>query len=197
VQVTFRSSDCTPCPDRARCTRAPTNPRHLTFRPRPQYETQCRIRAEQATPAWQQRYAHRSGIEGTIAQACRRSDLHHARYRGLPKVHLQHVLTALALNLVRLDAWLTGNPLGGSWVSRLTRLRPGDATGVNSPQSPGSGNRGDLTECRRSSSANGSGLGSPRFRSTASALAATRMLAAGVLVRTVPAGSGTRTHRPR
>jgi transposase len=124
VQVTFRTSDCTPCPDRARCTRAPTNPRHLTFRPRPQYEAQQSIRAEQATPVWQERYAHRSGIEGTIAQAARRSDVHQARYRGLPKTHLQHVLTALALNLVRVDAWLTGTPLGGSWASRLTRLRP-------------------------------------------------------------------------
>ncbi len=124
MQATFRTSDCTPCPDRARCTRSPTNPRHLTFRPRLQYETQREVRAEQATPAWQNRYAHRSGIEGTIAQASRRSDLHHARYRGLPKTHLQHVLTALALNLVRVDAWLTGTPLGGSWVSRLTRLRP-------------------------------------------------------------------------
>ena len=46
---------------------APTNPRHLTFRPRPQYEAQRELRAEQATPAWQNRYAHRSGIEGTIA----------------------------------------------------------------------------------------------------------------------------------
>jgi Transposase DDE domain len=124
VQATFRASDCTPCPDRTRCTRAPTNPRHLTFRPRLQYETQRRVRAEQATPAWRDRYAHRSGIEGTIAQASRRSDLHHTRYRGLPKTHLQHVLTALALNLVRVDAWLTGTPLGGSWISRLTRLRP-------------------------------------------------------------------------
>jgi transposase len=124
IQATFRASDCAPCPDRARCTRSPTNPRHLTFRPRRQYQTQRQLRTEQATPAWQERYAHRSGIEGTIAQAARRSDLHQARYRGLPKTHLQHVLTALALNLVRVDAWLSGTPLGGSWVSRLTRLRP-------------------------------------------------------------------------
>jgi transposase len=124
VQATFRTSDCTPCPDRARCTRAPVNPRHLTFRPRTQYEAQRQLRAEQATDAWRDRYAHRSGIEGTIAQACRRSDLHQARYRGLPKTHLQHMLTALALNLVRVDAWLTGAVTTGSWTSRLTRLRP-------------------------------------------------------------------------
>jgi IS5 family transposase len=73
---------------------------------------------------WRDRYAHRAGIEGTIAQAARRADLHHARYRGLAKTHLQHILTALALNLVRVDAWLSGTPPGGTWASRLTRLRP-------------------------------------------------------------------------
>jgi hypothetical protein len=125
IQATFRAADCTPYPDRVRCTRAsPVNARSLTFRPHTQYEAQRQLRAEQATPAWQERYAHRSGVEGTIAQAARRSDLHHARYRGLAKTHLQHVLTALALNLVRVDAWLAGTPLGGSWTSRLTRLRP-------------------------------------------------------------------------
>jgi Transposase DDE domain len=124
VQATFRAPDCTPCPDRARCTRSPVLARHLTFRPRTQYETQQQLRTEQATTAWRERYAHRAGIEGTIAQAARRSDVHHARYRGLAKTHLQHVLTALALNLVRLDAWLSGIPPGGSWASRLTRLRP-------------------------------------------------------------------------
>jgi IS5 family transposase len=75
-------------------------------------------------PAWRDRYAHRAGVEGTIAQATRRADLHQARYRGLAKTHLQHVLTALALNLVRIDAWLSGTPPGGTWASRLTRLRP-------------------------------------------------------------------------
>jgi transposase len=122
VQASFRAADCTPCPDRARCTRSPTNARGLTFRPRTQYEAQRQLRAEQATAGWQERYAHRSGVEGTIAQASRRGDLHHARYRGLAKTHLQHVLTALALNLVHVDAWLTSTPHGGSWASRLTRL---------------------------------------------------------------------------
>jgi len=114
IQATFRAPDCTPCPDRARWTHSPVLARHLTFRPGTQYDTQRSIRGEQATNAWRDRYAHRSGIEGTIAQASRRSDVHQARYRGLAKTHLQHVLTALALNLVRLDAWLTGVPLGGS-----------------------------------------------------------------------------------
>jgi Transposase DDE domain len=70
----------------------------VTFLPRRQQEAQQRIRADQATDAWRRGYALRYGIECLIAQASRRSDLHHARYRGLAKTHLQHVLTALALN---------------------------------------------------------------------------------------------------
>ena len=122
IRATFRQPDCRPCPDRARCTRSADNARHVTFLPRRQQQAQQRIRAEQATDAWRQRYALRCGVESLIAQASRRSGLHHARYRGLAKTHLQHVLTALALNLVRVDAWLTGAATTGSWTSRLARL---------------------------------------------------------------------------
>ena len=65
---------------------------------------------------WRACHAHRAGVQGTIAQAAHRGDLHQTRHRGLAKTHPQHVLTALALNLVRVDAWLTGTPLGGSWL---------------------------------------------------------------------------------
>ncbi|MDH6119814.1 transposase [Kitasatospora sp. GAS204B] len=107
-----------------------TNARGLTFRDQPQFEAQRRIREEQATEAWRDQYATRSGVEGTMAQASHRCDVHHARYRGLAKVHLQHVLTAMALNLVRVDAWLTGTPPGSSWTSRLTELRQSLALAV-------------------------------------------------------------------
>jgi hypothetical protein len=123
VQVTFRLPDCTSCPQRAHCTRSKTNARSVTFRPQRQFEAQQRLRAEQATGAWQEQYARRSGIQGTMSQASRRCDVHHARYKGLTKTHLQHVLTAMALNLVRIDAWLTGTPHGSSWTSRLETLR--------------------------------------------------------------------------
>jgi transposase len=45
-----------------------------------------------------------------------------ARYRGLPKTHLQHVLTALATNLLRLDAWLQGVPFAKRRSSRFAAL---------------------------------------------------------------------------
>jgi transposase len=85
IRATFRQPDCRPCPDRSRCTRSQDNARHLTFLPRRQQQTQQRLRAEQATDAWRQRYALRCGVESLIAQASRRSDLHQARYRGLPR----------------------------------------------------------------------------------------------------------------
>jgi hypothetical protein len=94
----------------------------VTFLPRRQQQAQQRIRAEQATSDWRRRYALRCGVESLISQASRLSDVHHARYRGKPKTHLQHVLTALAINLVRLDAWLTGAATTPSWISRLARL---------------------------------------------------------------------------
>nr|WP_269078180.1 transposase [Streptomyces sp. YIM 121038] len=127
VQVTFRLPDCASCPDRSRCTRSAVNPRDLTFRPRPQSEALHRLCAEQATTAWQDRYTLRAGVEAVFAQASQRCNIHHTRYRGQDRTHLQHVLTAMALNLVRTDAWLNDSPTHDRWISRLSRLKPSAA----------------------------------------------------------------------
>ncbi|WP_431926307.1 transposase [Nonomuraea jabiensis] len=34
-----------------------------------------------------------------------RHGLRRARYRGIKKVHLEHIVCAIAVNLIRLDAW--------------------------------------------------------------------------------------------
>jgi Transposase DDE domain len=122
IRATFRQPDCRPCPDRARCTRSQDNARHVTFLPRRQQQAQQRLRAEQATDAWHRRSGLRCGVESLISQASRLCGLHQARYRGLAKTHLQHTLTALAINLVRVDAWLTGVATTRSWTSRPARL---------------------------------------------------------------------------
>jgi hypothetical protein len=44
------------------------------------------------------------------------------RYRSLAKTHLQHVFSAVALNLIRLNAWWNGHPLDRTRTSHLTRL---------------------------------------------------------------------------
>ena len=57
---------------------------------------------------------------------CRRAsagcDLRHARYRGLAKTRLQHVLTASALNVVRAVRWMEGEPLAQTRTSPLVAL---------------------------------------------------------------------------
>ncbi|WP_435874624.1 IS1182 family transposase [Nocardia vinacea] len=121
LKVDFRKADCTPCPLRARCTSSKTNARKLTLRHREQHQALEHARAEQATDTWKHRYAIRAGVEGTIHQAvtlgARRS-----RYHGLAKTHLAHTLTATAINLIRLDAWWTGTPLGHTRHSHLSTL---------------------------------------------------------------------------
>jgi hypothetical protein len=48
--------------------------------------------------------------------------LRRARYIGFAKTHLQHVLTAASINLVRLSAWLAGEPLARTRQSTFVRL---------------------------------------------------------------------------
>jgi hypothetical protein len=45
-----------------------------------------------------------------------------ARYRGLRKVHLQQLLTATAINLLRWDAWRQGQPIAPTRHARFTVL---------------------------------------------------------------------------
>lgn len=65
-----------------------------------------------------------SGVESAISQGVRRSALRRSRYIGLAKTHLQHVLLATALNLVRLDAWLEGVPFARTRFSQFITLKP-------------------------------------------------------------------------
>ena len=105
VHVWFDQADCAACAVRPQCTKAETRPRTMKLRPQVQHEALQAARQHQTTEAFKSRYAQRAGVEGTIAQGVRRCDLRQARYRGLAKTHLQHVLTAVAMNLMRLLAW--------------------------------------------------------------------------------------------
>jgi len=57
-------------------------------------------RQYQQTPEFRQRYATRAGVEGSIPCCSIR-----ARAIGLAKTQLQHIITATAMNLVRLGSW--------------------------------------------------------------------------------------------
>ena len=92
--------------------------------PRPQHEVLKERRKQQKTEAWRDRYKQRAGIEGTLSQGVRAFGLRHCRYIGLAKTHLQHVATALAINIVRVDAWLTGMPPAKTRCSAFSSLLP-------------------------------------------------------------------------
>ena len=124
IKIRFSATDCRPCPARELCTRATSHGRTLNLLPRSEHEALTRARHEQKTPAWQQKYQPRAGIEGTISQAVRAFGARHARYCGHPKTRLQHQLTATAINLVRIDAWLVGTPLAKTRTARFTALKP-------------------------------------------------------------------------
>ncbi len=123
-RVHFTAQDCAVCPVRGKCTKAANGKwgRSLTLLPQGQQEALEDRRREQLTDQWQQRYNIRAGVEGTISQAVRRTRIRRTRYTGLPKTHLRHVLAATAINIIRLDAWLNGTPLGGTRTSHLAQL---------------------------------------------------------------------------
>jgi transposase len=122
IHVEFARAACAACPMRPHCTRAPVNPRGLTLRPQAEYEALRAARARQQTAEFKARYAARAGIEGTLSRAVRVFDLRQARYIGQAKTHLQHVLTAVALNMVRLADWLDGRPRFSRRTTAFERL---------------------------------------------------------------------------
>lgn len=105
-QIRFRRKDCTPCASRAQCTKAKVEPRILFVQARAEHEVLQRARAEQETEAFGAEYALRAGVESLMSQGMRAFDLRKARYIGCARTHLQHILVAVAINLVRFLAWV-------------------------------------------------------------------------------------------
>jgi transposase len=122
-EARFARKDCTPCPQRAQCTRAKKEPRIVGLQAQDQYEALHAARHRQTTEACAQQYAPRAGIEGTHAQGIRRCGLRQSRYVGLARPHLQHIATAAALNIVRMGEWLAGTPQAKTRCSPFARLK--------------------------------------------------------------------------
>lgn len=122
IHVEFGKQDCLTCPCRAQCTTAASNPRQLSFHTQVVHEAIQAARKRQTSQEFQDRYAVRAGIEGTISQGVRAFDLRRSRYLGQQKTHLQHLLIATAMNVSRLLAFLMGIPRDGTRISRFAAL---------------------------------------------------------------------------
>jgi transposase len=103
---------CRACPTRQVGTAAKDAPRQLTVRPQAHHEAIQAARQRQETQECKEKYALRSGIESSLSQGIQRFDLRQSRYLGLARMHLQQLLTATAMNVVRVLAWRWGEPLG-------------------------------------------------------------------------------------
>lgn len=122
-EARFATRDCFPCPLHPRCTRAKREPRSIGLQAREHFEALQGARKQQRTQAFRDSYAARAGIEGTHAQAISRCGLRQCRYIGLAKTPLQHVLTAAAINLVRVAEWHAGTPTAKTRCSRFAALQ--------------------------------------------------------------------------
>jgi transposase len=124
IQIRFSKSDCLPCPARALCTKSESGPRSLTILPQLQQEALQSARQRQATDDFKEQYALRSGIEGTIALATDKLRMRRSHYRGIAKTHLQHLLTAAAINLMRFLDWIGQTSRSATRSSHLAALMP-------------------------------------------------------------------------
>jgi transposase len=122
-EARFARRDCTPCPSRSQCTRSKREPRIIGLQTREYHEALQTMRTRQTTEEFRKSYAARAGIESTHAQAIRRSGLRRTRYRGLSKTHLQHVITAVAINLLRIASWANGTPVAKTRCSHFAALQ--------------------------------------------------------------------------
>ena len=127
IRIRFDRAICRACLTRSACTTSPEAPRQLTVKPQALHEARQTARQRQETPEFRAQYALRAGVESTLSQAVRRFDLRQSRYIGLARMHLQQVLTATAMNIVRVIDWLRGRLQGDKKrpAGRFARLAPG------------------------------------------------------------------------
>jgi transposase len=124
IRIKFSQKDCGSCPSRIYCTRTTSAyPRRMiSVRPQKQYQAFQAARERETTEGFPKQYALRAGIEGTISQSVRAFGGRRSRYCGLAKTHLQHLLIATGINLLRTDMWLTETPCAKTRHSAFVQL---------------------------------------------------------------------------
>ena len=120
IKIKFSMKDCNRCPMKTHCTKAQR--RTISVRVQEHHEALQQARARQKHAVFWEKYRSRSGIEGTISQGVRAFGMRRSRYRGIEKTHLQHLVSAAVINLVRVLAWLDGEPLAKTRTSKFAAL---------------------------------------------------------------------------
>jgi transposase len=107
IKITFSFKDGSSCVFRPRCFHATrrSGRRALTVRPQDHFQALVAARERENTPEFAKLYAQRAGVEGTISRGIRTCGLRRTRYAGAARTPLGHVLTAVALDFLRLGEW--------------------------------------------------------------------------------------------
>jgi len=84
--------------------------RTITVRADAEFHALQAARQREGTAAFAAAYTKRAGIEGTLSRGIRTCRLRQLRYIGLAKARLGHLLTAVALNFLRLSEWFADIP---------------------------------------------------------------------------------------
>ena len=121
IQVKFPLTFCQSCPLRERCTTSKTG-RQVAFVPEHEFLALRAAREREQTAEFKEIYKKRAGIEGTISQAVGVLGMRRTRYKGIDKVHFQNLITAAAINLMRVVDWLAGKKLATTRTSAFARL---------------------------------------------------------------------------
>ncbi|MDH2312375.1 transposase [Methylobacterium brachiatum] len=114
IRIRFVAQHCRACSLKPRCTRSQR--RLLTPRSREEHDALVAARARETSSVFAVDRRRRADIEGTLSRGVRTMGLRRSRYLGLARTHLQHLLTATAINLGRLAAWIGDTP-----ASRIRR----------------------------------------------------------------------------
>jgi len=120
IKIKFGFAICGACPVRAHCTKAKR--RSLSVRRQEAHFALDAARQREQTEEYKQEYARRAGVEGVHAQGVRRMGLRRSRYIGEPRTHLQHVVTATAMNVCRVHDWLEGSAPHSTPLSHFARF---------------------------------------------------------------------------
>lgn len=92
------------------------------LKPQPLYEALVSGRARPHTQEFKQRYSLQAGVESELSPGTRVFGLRYARYMGLAKTRLQHIVTAAAMNLSRMRAIGRNIPIDLTRVSSFSAL---------------------------------------------------------------------------
>lgn len=122
----FKTRQCAACPLRTECLQNPASPRGRVVIKNDYEAEYAKVEAKAQTPEYQEvRRAHPK-VERKLNEVVRHHDARRARYRGLGKVLIQGVLTALVVNVKRMVK-LIARPENGADSGLAVRAELGSA----------------------------------------------------------------------